>query len=236
MIVRLPDQSSASYPLKQWDVITHIAAKPIDDEGMVSIGNNLRVSFRYLIQQTAHDGTVPLTIVRAGKTEQLQMPVPRHRPLLIDSLQGDYPSYFILGPVVFERATIEALQLVRSRGAMLVGNPLVSRLGDRPDPERQELVLIPAPLFPHVLSKGYDDPTGSVVKSINGTPVRSLAQLVALLRDLKDEYVTIDFDNRASEAIVFPRAQLVASTEAILSDNDVRAQGSPDMLKVWQGK
>jgi S1-C subfamily serine protease len=236
MIVHLPDQNSASYPLKQWDVITHIAEKPIDDEGMVSIRNNLRVSFRYLIQQTAHDGTVPLTIVRAGKTEQLQMPVPRHRPLLIDSLQGDYPSYFILGPVVFERATLEALQLVRARSATLVGNPLVSRLGDRPDPERQELVLIPAPLFPHALSKGYDDPTGSVVKSINGTPVRSLAQLVALLRDLKDEYVTIDFDNRASEAIVFPRAQLVASTEAILSDNDVRAQGSPDMLKVWQGK
>jgi hypothetical protein len=27
---------------------------------------------------------------------------------------------------------------------------------------------------------------------------------------------------------------MVAATEEILTDNGVRAQGSPDMLKVWQ--
>ena len=236
MIVHRPDDSSTTYPLKQWDVITRIGDQSIDDEGMVSIRNNLRVGFGYLIQHMARDGTVPLTIVRAGQTQQVQLPVPTHRPLLIDTLQGQYPSYFILGPVVFERATLESLQLIRARGQAAFGNPLISRFGDRPDSERQELVIVPSPLFPHVLSKGYSDPTGAVVKSINGAPVRSLAQLVALLRDLKDEYVTIDFDNRASEAMVFPRAQLVSATEAILTDNGVRAQGSPDMMKVWEGK
>jgi hypothetical protein len=138
--------------------------------------------------------------------------------------------------VVFERATIDSLQLIRARGQAILGNPMVARLGDRPDAERQELVIVPSPLFPHALSKGYSDPTGAVVKSVNGTPVRSLAHLVALLRDLKDEYVTLDFDNRASEAMVFPRAQLVSSTDAILTDNGVRAQGSPDMMKIWEGK
>jgi S1-C subfamily serine protease len=236
MIVHRPDQDTPSYPLKEWDVITHIADIPIDDEGMVLMRNNLRVNFAYLIQQKAHDGTVPLTIVRAGKSQQIQMPVPTHRPLLIDSLQGSYPSYFILGPVVFERATLETLQLVRAHGQSVLGSPLLARLGERPEAERQELVIIPSPLFPHALSKGYDDPTGAIVKSINGTPVTSLAQLVKLLRDLKDEFVTIDFDNRASEAMVFPRAPLTASTEAILSDNGVRAQGSPDMLSIWEGK
>ena len=236
MVVHRPDDGSPAYPLKQWDVITHIGDEPIDDEGMVSIRNNLRVGFGYLIQHIARDGSVSLSIVRGGKAQRMQMPVPVHRPLLIDSLQGQYPSYFILGPVVFERASIESLQLIRARGQAAFGNPLISRFGDRPDAERQELVIVPSPLFPHALSKGYSDPTGAVVKSINGAAVRSLAQLVALLRDLKDEYVTIDFDNRASEAMVFPRAQLVSATEAILTDNGVRAQGSPDMMKVWEGK
>jgi S1-C subfamily serine protease len=236
MIVHRADDSSPSYPLKQWDVITRVGDHPIDDEGMIWIRDNLRVSFRYLIQQAAHDGTVPLTIVRASRSEQIQMPVPTHRPMLIESLQDTYPSYFILGPLVFERATLETIQLIRTRGQTLVGSPLVARLGERPDPEREELVIIPAPLFPHALSKGYGDPTGSVVKSINGTPVRSLAHLVALLRDLKDEFVTVDFDNRASEALVFQRAQLVASTESILTDNGVRAQGSPDMMRIWEQK
>ncbi len=112
----------------------------------------------------------------------------------------------------------------------------MARLGERPDAEREELVIIPAPLFPHTLSKGYSDPSGSVLKSINGTPIRSLAHLVALLRDLKDEFVALDFDNRASEAMVFPRKELVASTETILADNGVRAQGSPDMMKIWEQK
>jgi len=236
MIVHRADDSSPGYPLKQWDVVTHIGTQPIDDEGMVAIRNNLRVGFAYLIQHMARDGTVPLTIVRAGKTQQIQLPVMARRPLLIDSLQGEYPSYFILGPIVFERASIESLQLIRARGQTAFGNPLVARFGDRPDADRQELVILPAPLFPHALSKGYSDPTGCVVKSVNGTPVSSLAQLVALLRDLKDEYLTLDFDNRASEAMVFPRAQLVAATEAILSDNGVRAQGSADMMKIWESR
>jgi S1-C subfamily serine protease len=236
MIVHRPDQTAAGYPLQQWDVITHINDKPIDDEGMVAIGSNLRVGFGYLIQQAARDGTVPLTLVRGGKNVRVRMPVPPHRPLLIDSLQGTYPSYFILGPMVFERATIESLSLIRTHNQALVGNPLVARLGDRPDAEHEELVVIPAPLFPHALSKGYMDPTGAVVKSVNGTPVKSLAHLVALLRDLKDEFVIIDFENRASEAMVFPRAQMLTATDAILTDNGVRAQGSPDMLKVWEQK
>jgi S1-C subfamily serine protease len=236
MVVHRPDEDRPSYPLRQWDVITHIGDQPIDDTGMIRVRDNLRVTFTYLIQHIAHDGTVPLTLVRAGETRQIQMPVPTRRPMLIDSLQGTYPSYFILGPVVFERATVESLPLIRNRTQAVLGNPLVARLGDRPDAEREELVLIPSPLFPHPLAKGYDDPTGAVVRSVNGTQVRSLAHLVTLLRDLKDEYVTLDFDNRVSEAMVFPRAQMIAATEAILTDNGVRAQGSPDMLKVWEGK
>jgi len=236
MIVHRPDDESPSYPLRQWDVITRIADTPIDDEGMITLRENLRVAFGYLIQKAARNGTVPLTIVRDGKSQQIQLPVSAQRPLLVDSLRGNYPSYFILGPVVFTRATLESLQLIQAHSQTAIGNPMVARLGERPGPDREDLVLIPSPLFPHELGKGYADPTGEIVRSVNGTPVRSLAHLVALLRDLQDEFVTLDFDNRASEALVFPRAQLSAATEPILTDNGVRAQGSPDMMKIWQQK
>jgi len=235
MVVHRPGDDSPGYPLKQWEVISHIGAEPIDDQGMINAGG-LRLAFPYLIQKLAQNGTVPLTIVRAGKALSVQMPVPTHRSLLIKSLEGEYPSYFILGPLVFSRATLESVQVVREHNQTSLGSPLVSRLGTRPDPEREELVMIPSPLFPHVLSKGYSDPAGAVVKSINGKPVKSLAHLVAMLRDLKDEYVTIDFDNRISELMAFPRAEMIAATEGILNDNGVRAQGSPDMMKIWQKK
>jgi S1-C subfamily serine protease len=234
-VVYRPFDGAGPSPLKQWDVITRIANTPIDDEGMIQVGDNLRLAFQYVVQKEARDGVVPLTIVRAGKSQSIRMPVPSHRPLLIDFLAGAYPSYFIYGPLVLARASLESLPLLRNRPGAL-GNPLIARLGDPPDAGHDDLVLIPSPLFPHALSKGYSNPAGQIVKAVNGTPVKSLAQLVALLRDLKDEFVTIDFDNQLGEALVFPRAQTVAATEEILTDNGVRAQGSPDMMKIWQGK
>ncbi|GAC1454057.1 MAG: S1C family serine protease [Steroidobacteraceae bacterium] len=241
-VVYRPFEGAGPSPLRQWDVITHIGNTPIDDEGMIQAGDNLRLAFQSQIQKVAHDGTVPLTVVRAGKSQSIRLPVSSHRPLLIDFLAGTYPSYFIYGPLVLSRASLESLQLLRPRpgaggtNAAALGNPLIARLGEPPDAARDELVVISSPLFPHALSKGYSNPTGEVVKAVNGTPVKSLAQLVALLRDLKDEYVSVDFDNTVGEALVFPRVQTVAATEAILTDNGVRTQGSADMLKIWQGK
>jgi len=231
MIVTRPDDGVPDNPLRAWDVVTRIGAVPIDDDGMVKVSNSLRVNFLYELQRQARNGTVPLSLVRDGRAMTVQMPVPSRRRLQLESLQGDYPSYFIYGPVVFSRATLEALALLRAKAGF---SPALAHIGDPPPPERPELVMISSPLFPHELSKGYSNPSGEIVDRVNGTPVQSLAQLVAFLRDLKDDYVEIDFDSRFSEGLVFPRAKLVAATEEILGDNGVRSQGSPDMMKVWQ--
>src|ERR1700690_2458099 len=66
VVVHKPYGSEDSYPLKKWDVITRIGDTPIDNQGMVKLGRDLRVSFHYLIQKVAHDGVLPLTIVRSG--------------------------------------------------------------------------------------------------------------------------------------------------------------------------
>jgi S1-C subfamily serine protease len=238
MVVRRMYEASSAEVLHQWDVITKIGDQSVDDQGMVKIGSELRLAFPYFVQKFAHNGTVPLTVVRAGKTLEVEAPVPTHHPVLIESLQGEYPRYFIYGPLVFSTATQEFFgsQPFKARGPVMFisGNPLVAKLGDLPEPERSELVLVAAPLFPHRISKGYGDPSGWVIKSVNGTAVKSLAHLVGLLRDLKDEFVTFEFDARLAESMVFRRAEMLAATEEILSDNGVRAQGSPELLKIWQ--
>jgi S1-C subfamily serine protease len=103
MVVHRPFHNEASYPLKEWDVLTHIADTPIDDQRMVKLGTDLRVNFRYLIQKVASRGKVSLTIVRGGKSTVVQLPVSPNRPMLIPSLNGEYPPYFIYGPLVFRK-------------------------------------------------------------------------------------------------------------------------------------
>src|SRR5512135_1668736 len=106
MIVTRPDEGVKKDHLKAWDVITRIGDTEIDNEGMVRISDQLRVNFFYMIQKVAHDGSVPLTLVRSGRTQTVQMPVPTHRPMLVESLLGEYPSYFIYGPLVFSRCSL----------------------------------------------------------------------------------------------------------------------------------
>src|SRR6202043_2520745 len=101
MVVHRPDKPDASYPLKEWDILTRIGNTPIDNQGMVKLDKDLRVSFAYLIQRSANDGKLPMTIVRAGKPMQIQLPVSAQHPTLVTDLAGGYPSYFIYGPLVF---------------------------------------------------------------------------------------------------------------------------------------
>ncbi len=240
-VVRRPAFSDSAYPLHEWDVVTRIGERPVDNQAMVSIGPNLRVRFQYLVQQLAKDGKVPLTIVRDGKTMQVQVPVPARRHHLIADLNGAYPSYFIYGPIVFSRATAEFASFLftsaqAAAGFSMVGSALVTRRGDLATPEREELVVVSSPFFPNKSVTGYSQRFGSVVESVNGTPVRSLAHLVALLRDAKDELVVLRFEQRHAETMVLRRKDVLDATESILSDNGIRMQGSQDMLEIWNRK
>jgi S1-C subfamily serine protease len=245
MVVHRPFDSSPNYPLKEWDVITKIGDVPVDDEGMIKLGDTLRVRFNYMVQKLAQKDTVPLTIYRGGKESKINLPVLRQRPLVIPELKGAYPSYFVYGPIVFSEATTDLVTLgQRSREttalvAMLtyIGSPLIARIGDKPAFPGERLVVVPCPFFPHRLSKGYGNPAWQVLKTVNHHPVKNLAHLVEMLRDLKDEFVTFEFDTRSSgESIVFPRAEMVSATENILNDNGVRSQGSADVMTIWNAK
>lgn len=240
-LVHRPARSDAAYPLKEWDIITRVGDYPVDNQGMVKLGPNLRVRFQYRVQQVARDGKVPLTIVRDGRTLQVQVPVGNRRGMLIPSLDGNYPSYFVYGPIVFSRATNEFLAALNANAATMnamsyLGSPLVTRRGDEPDAQHEELVVISSPFFPHKLVAGYSNRFGAVVESVNGVPVRSLRHLVSLLRDQKDELIVLRFAQRAGETMVLPRKAMLEATEGVLSDNGIRSQGSPDMMDVWNGK
>jgi hypothetical protein len=185
-----------------------------------------------------------LTVVRAGKELQIELPVTAKRPLVIPALDGAYPSYLVYGPLVFSEASSE---LVASLGRgdvgaswmrrlSAVGSPLVRRVGDKRAFEGEALVVVSSPFFPHKLAKGYDSPVMQVVKTVNDIPIKNLGHLVEVLRDCRDEFITFKFDSRTAETPVFPRRETLAATDEILTDNGVRSQGSPDVLAIWNAK
>ncbi len=242
MIVHEPGRETPDYPLKKWDVILKIGDKEIDNVGMVQAKDNLRLRFQYMAQRLAKGGKVPLTIVRDGKEQVVEVPVePRHDEL-IRSLLGKSPSYFIYGPLVFSTVTIEYLAGFERAGERYfslfsyIGSPIVTRRADKVKFPGEELVVVCSPMFPHRTGKGYSNPFTKVVRAVNGARIKNLRHLVETLRDSEEKFITIDFDDKNSETVVFDRKEILAATEEILSDNSVRQQFSEDLALAWSKK
>jgi S1-C subfamily serine protease len=238
MVVHDPERDDAEYPLKEWDLITKIGDHEVDNVGMVRLKDGLRLRFQYLVQKLARDGKVALEVVRKGETMTIALPVSNRRPMLAESLRGRYPSYFVFGPLVFSPVTSELLAGFDrlAPGLARIASPLVVRRDDKPRFEGEELVVIASPMFPHRLAVGYSSPITKVVKEVNGIRIRNLRHLVETLRDSKEKYITISFDDHASETIVFDRREILAATDEILTDNGVRQQASDDLRAVWEAK
>jgi len=241
VIVTEPETPAADPLLRRWDVITKIGDTPIDDQGAITVEGMPRVSFFYDVQRSAVDGAVPLTVLRDGVAQTVRVPCPTQQPLVLPELRGGYPEYFVFGPVVFTAATAEhaaSLEANPRFAAVMaaIGNPLATRRADQPAFPGERLVMVCEPLFPHRLSRGYDNPTGRVVATVNKQPVKNLEHFVALLRDADGEFVVFEFAGRGSPPLVFPRRETIAATEEILTDNGVRSQGSPGPLAVWNEK
>ena len=245
IVVNQPFNSYPAYPLKKWDVISKIGDTPIDDQGMISLGDNVRVYFSYMAQKLAKDGNVPLTIIRGGKEMQISLQTFPDTSLRCARVcAGNYPSYFIYGPLVFSNATYEIINGYLKYGTdgrtaatfAFRGSPLLSRLGDKPAFDGERLVVASSPFLTNKIADGYSSPMSHVVTSVNGIPIKNLEHLVAILRDSKDEFITIEFADHYTETLVFPRDKMSAVTEDILNNNGIRNQGSPDVLPIWNAK
>jgi len=242
LVVHAPFDADPSYPLRQWDVISKIEDTPIDNQGNILLGDNMKIGFPYLVQKLAKNGTIGLAVVRNGRQISVRLPVMHRRPRLVPYLLGTYPSYFILGPIVFSTASEDLVgAIMNSRRSTanalsLSSSPLVTRRNDLPAFEGEELVIVPSPLFAHPVSRGYGHPTMNVVKSINGVKIRSLRHLVEVVRDSSEEFLTIEFSGFITESLVFHRKELIDATEEILNDSGIRSQGSPALMAVWENR
>jgi S1-C subfamily serine protease len=240
LMVMEPNKNGGDYPLQEWDVITHIGDQKIDSEGKVAVRYDLRLSARYLVQKHAKNGIVDVMIYRDGQPKQIQLPVQSRRDLVLPYLQNQDPRYFIYGPLVFSQATQDYLDRLGNQWESSLakrGSLLMLRRYDKPSFDGEELVVVSAPMFPHRITKGYDDPNAAVVTEVNDVPVKSLRHLVEVLRAAKESQVVFKFgrsSRRTQETLVFDRAEMMKATEEVLNDNGIRYQYSDDIRPIWE--
>ncbi len=238
MVVGKPYLENDEYPLKRWDVITHIGPHNIDNEGYVDVEDDLRLSFQYYVPKLANQNHVELTVWREGAARQVSVPVSPTPSRLLPYLILEYPRYFIYGPLVFSAANHEIGQRMASSQRWVsylsyTQNPLIGRLYDQPTFEGEELVFVCSRLFPHRVTKGYSDPSFAVVSHMNDEPVKNLRQFAMLLKNCQDDFIRIRMIG-SGESLVFQRSEIEAATEEILTNEGIRYQCSADLRDVWE--
>ena len=238
VMIREPRRRESSYPLKEFDVITAIGDNPIDNEGMVQVRDSLRLSFPYLVPKLARDGTVPLRIRREGRDLSVRLPVDRDDDRLLRGYDGRQPSYFVCGPLVFSPVMADSASLYFRFNPSIASrnSPIMTRSSDRARVPGEELVVVTAPMLPNRITRGYVEPFGQVVETVNGTRIQNLRHLVETLRDCKDEFLTFRFAEEGSETLVFRRQAILEATEPLMSQNGIPRRGSEDVLAVWDAK
>jgi S1-C subfamily serine protease len=238
MMIRRPDPGAAAGPLREFDVLTQIGDRPIDREGMIQVRDGLRLPFLYLVPKLERGGTVPFRLWRDGRSLELALPVGRQDNSLIRDLDGREPTYFLLGPLVFSPVVTDTIEAYFQLNPTLLSrkSPLLMRSGDYMRFPGEELVAVTTPLLPHRVVRGYDDPIGQVVESVNGVAIRNLRHLVELLSESREEYVIFRFAEDRAETLVFRRKELEAATSEVMSENGIPRRCTADVMADRESK
>ncbi len=61
-----------------------------------------------------------------------------------------------------------------------------------------------SPMLPHRMTRGYGEPIGQVVESVDGTKIKNLRHLVETIRDGRDDFLTFRFAEDGAETIGLP--------------------------------
>jgi S1-C subfamily serine protease len=237
IMVRKVGPNVPSNPLVENDILTRIGTADIDNEGLVDFEEGLRLPFTALVPRLAKDGIVPVRVIRGGKPMETHLVVTREDDRLIKPYQGQYPPYFVFGPLVFATAIDDVLSTYAQGNPLSVaGSPLVARASDHVGFLGEELVVVTAPMLAHPMTRGFSDPCGLVVRDVDGVPIRNLCHLVEVLRDSKGEYLTLRFHGEYSETMIFLRKAAESSTPELMAENGIPRRGSDDAMLIWSTK
>ncbi len=241
-----------NYPLRLDDVLTHIEDQALDNSGQASLSDEVRVAASYFINKFAKDGRVSVKVWRKGAAETIEIPLERYPVGVQRFLKGRDLDWFMIGPFVLGEATADYFQMFdtmllngtpQQRQAIIAAlagmqfrkSPLLSRRYDRPAFDGEQMLIV-LNWLPHRISTGYVPPAGCTLKSVNGKPIQNARQLVEVLRDSRDEFLSFEFHEHQSERLVFSRQDLLAATKDLMDKLGIPRQGSPSLMEVWNTK
>jgi len=146
------------------------------------------------------------------------------------------PSYVVVGGLVFTKFTVPLYNAFSAVGPRKFDQSVPSETEQtldtwKRDPDEDIVVLLDGLSAP--VNEFYEFPRMSMLHSLNGEPVKSLAQLIELLpKAFEAEFLEFSFEASGFSALVLD-AKLAADDTELLSAYAVPAPASDDLLAAW---
>lgn len=215
-----PNSPAAKAGLQVGDIVTSVGNNEIDQNGNYVDPLYGKIEFTNLITAKAFAGdTLALHLQRAGKPMQLDLKL-EHRntndyvipPYSLDRA----PLYFVLGGLIFEELSRQYLREWGANWLKDAPQRLVykDRFQSELYPEGNRRVVVLTQVLPANTTIGYDDIGYLSVRKVNGTEVKSLADVAEAVKHPVDGFITIETEEDPKQ-IALDAKQVEAEAEAL---------------------
>ena len=233
LVTRIVSGSPAEGVIQEKDVILTVEGKSVSGNSTIEFRPRERTHYAYLIQNKQMGETVELGILRDGQkkvfTINLDTPI---QDIQLVRIQNDtLPSYYIYGGLVFSTLTINYLKDWGSQWFRKAPAELISAAKSNTKTMKDEEVVLLIRVLASNVNLGYHEHENLIIKKVNGTDISNLNQLVSIVENSKNEFIT--FEDSYGKELVIDRTQAGTTNPAVLKTYRINSDRSDNLMKVY---
>lgn len=204
LVVRVHYNNSCTGVLRAGDVLLKIGEHSVANNGMITFDTKLHGDFTLAVHQYQAGDTVTCQIFREGKVQSVEVTLKYPHDLVASHRYNVQPEYYIYCGLLFQPLSVDLLEAHFSGGLLSAPQELLYLSTQDETPDRAEIVVLTR-VFKDDVNFGYEALQFSVVRSINGTPIRSVADLTRVIESTESDFMVLKASNDAT--IVLPGAK-----------------------------
>lgn len=234
LITSIEPLAAASKVLKRHDVVLAVDGIEVANDGTVEFRENVRLNYSALTNTKAVGDQVHFQVLREGNVLELDVkiePVPKLCPCFhgFDS----FPSYFIVGGIVFTKMSIPLVNQVFSDDDDSSRFGVMSVFRQLQKPKKtptDEFVVVLRSLIADV-NFGYELHGLPHVRSVNGEKINNLKGLISAVMKSTGKFLEFSFKE---EVVVLEREQCRETEVDILTQHSIASPVSKDLTEFYK--
>lgn len=229
LVTKTVPGSPSDGEINEKDILLSVEGHKISGNGTVVFRKKERTNFSYFIQNHQIGEDIDLEILRNGK--KLNLILNLNKPIqhnqLVKIQYGVLPTYYIFGGLVFAPLTLNYLKDWGTNWYRKAPSELVSILNANVKSKEDEEVVVLIRVLASEINYGYHDYENWIVNKVNGKEIRNLKELVEIIENSSDEFVT--FENKLGREIVINNKKAKEFKDSILKTYHIKRDRSQDL-------